>query len=489
MKGRLLFLFPLCLALLSCGNEESHVDYRPSFVETTAGMTLSYHEEEGGYFIDDYQGSETALRIPEKATGEAGEYPIVGISKTAFYHRENLKAVALSEKVRYVAKQAFAGSNIEELYVTGHLTHAEDGFLDGSKIKLHRKDEFKYLPGLDFDYKYAVSMVALSDHLALPEGCEAIGKGLFSKLYSPHEVQVCLPYTDENGNSQQACMVETETFGQVALPSSIHYIGPGNFDGKCKPMITAGTEKIVLYDAPDYTLRNLSVEQGGSVKRIEIEEGVTSIGEYAFANAYLEELILPASIKTIGAHAFDGSYIGNHLDLSRITSIEDRGFVQTTFADGLTYPKGEVELGAYPFGNASVSGQGFVGNLPKYWELFSEKKPGSSKVEYLTQGSVKLTITPGEGYVSALTADHLPNITSIDFQEGIETIGMNAFNNCTKLTQITLPASLKTVKSNAFSQCNALTSIRYRGKKEQWNTIVWESGNGIVQNGDVVFEN
>ena len=102
---------------------------------------------------------------------------------------------------------------------------------------------------------------------------------------------------------------------------------------------------------------------------------------------------------------------------------------------------------------------------------------------------MKLTITPGEGYVSALTADHLPNITSIDFQEGIETIGMNAFGNCTKLTQITLPVSLKTVKSNAFSQCNALTSIRYRGKKEQWEAIVWESGNGIVQNGDVVFEN
>lgn len=45
------------------------------------------------------------------------------------------------------------------------------------------------------------------------------------------------------------------------------------------------------------------------------------------------------------------------------------------------------------------------------------------------------------------------NLSKINLQEGIESIGANVFYN-TKLIEISLPSTLKTIDSTAFSKCN-----------------------------------
>ena len=50
-------------------------------------------------------------------------------------------------------------------------------------------------------------------------------------------------------------------------------------------------------------------------------------------------------------------------------------------------------------------------------------------------------------------------LSEIDFQEGIETIGRNAFAECTALEKAELPQSLKKIAGSAFYRCTALSKI------------------------------
>lgn len=50
-------------------------------------------------------------------------------------------------------------------------------------------------------------------------------------------------------------------------------------------------------------------------------------------------------------------------------------------------------------------------------------------------------------------------VRSVVINEGITTIGANAFKNCVNLTDVTLPPSLKQIGTKAFAGCKRLTSV------------------------------
>ena len=55
--------------------------------------------------------------------------------------------------------------------------------------------------------------------------------------------------------------------------------------------------------------------------------------------------------------------------------------------------------------------------------------------------------------------DYRENITSVEIENGITSIGKNTFFYCKSLTSITIPDSVKSIGEDAFSYCKSLTSI------------------------------
>ena len=53
------------------------------------------------------------------------------------------------------------------------------------------------------------------------------------------------------------------------------------------------------------------------------------------------------------------------------------------------------------------------------------------------------------------------NLETLIFNEGLETIGYNSFNELDKITEITLPNSLFKIENNCFSRCPNLTKINF----------------------------
>ena len=62
-------------------------------------------------------------------------------------------------------------------------------------------------------------------------------------------------------------------------------------------------------------------------------------------------------------------------------------------------------------------------------------------------------------------------ISCFDIPDGVTTIGMGAFENCTQMIQIGIPNSITTIEYHAFKKCNSLDKIIFKGTMEDFNNI------------------
>ena len=89
-------------------------------------------------------------------------------------------------------------------------------------------------------------------------------------------------------------------------------------------------------------------------------------------------------------------------------------------------------------------------------------------------GDFKITsvVVPGSVVeLSPVVFERLESLKKVILKEGIEVIGVCAFNCCFNLEVVNLPKSLKRICVGAFSNCSSLKEIYYNGTKEEWNLI------------------
>lgn len=160
----------------------------------------------------------------------------------------------------------------------------------------------------------------------------------------------------------------------------------------------------------DYTTSSLApwVYNINGDMTIIINEGVTSIGEYAFlgtANIRILNISLPSTLVSIGKDAF--------LSNQSLTSI--------------VIPDNVTKIGAMAF-------MGCV-NL-------SSVKIGNS-----------VTNIGDHAFCNC------PQLTSITIPNSVTTIGSSAFSQCTSLSDLTLGTSILSIPEGCFQDCNKLSSV------------------------------
>ena len=142
------------------------------------------------------------------------------------------------------------------------------------------------------------------------------------------------------------------------------------------------------------------------ISRVEIETGVTTIGEWAFYFCSgLTSVEIPDSVTTIGWGAFS--------DCSSLTSV--------------TIPNGVISIGGYAFNNC----------------------------RRLTSVTIPNNVTT----IGEFTFSECKSLTSVTIPNSVTTIGKLAFQNCYSLTSVTIPNSVTTLEEGAFSGCRSFTSV------------------------------
>ena len=243
------------------------------------------------------------------------------------------------------------------------------------------------------------------------------------------------------------------------------------------------------------------------IKKVVVQEGVTTIGDHAFANlSYVTSVTIPGSITSIGAHAFEKCRLGGAVTLPEgLTAIGDFAFSGSGMASltlpeslrtignsaflccslrELTIPDGVTSIGTGAFCNASLtsvklpaSGVTLGDSLFQECEKLTDVTlPADLTVigpsMFENCGSLKnVTIPSGVTHIGNAAFAACEALPEIRLPDGMETLGSEAFVGCRAVTKVYIPRSLTSIGEAAFRICEGLTDVYYGGTAAEWLAI------------------
>ena len=221
-------------------------------------------------------------------------------------------------------------------------------------------------------------------------------------------------------------------------------------------------------DSRNYVYRN-------SVQKIEIGNGVTSIGDYAFNYCYsLASITIPNGVTSISDYAFNYcSSLASITIPNGVTSIGDYAFNYCYSLASITIPDGVTSIGDYAFnycsslasitipnGVTSISDSTFsyCPSLASITIPNGVTSIGSSTFRYCSS-LASITIPNGVTSIGNYAFRYCYSLASITIPNGVTSIGDYAFNNCSSLASITIPNGVTSISDSTFSYCPSLASI------------------------------
>ena len=226
----------------------------------------------------------------------------------------------------------------------------------------------------------------------------------------------------------------------LIIPDSVTSLGEGAFT-EC-PALTSVVLSQNLEKIPMNCFKDCS-----GISSITIPSSVIDIGGYAFYGTSITELVIPSSVKSVGAE-FTGKNCTNITLNDGLETIRQGAFRNSSITS-ITIPSTVTSIGIEAFRNCTKLKS--VSILCQAERLPDNCFYNCTALETVTIGSLIKTI-------GKFSFSDCINLETINFNEGLETIEENAFTNCKKLKSVVLPSSMRRLEG-AFSHCTALTSL------------------------------
>ena len=242
----------------------------------------------------------------------------------------------------------------------------------------------------------------------------------------------------------------------ITIPNSVTSIGKGAF-GDCSNLKSITIPESVT-SIGEYAFYNCS-----SLNSITIPNSVTSIGNYAFYDCDdLTSITIPNSVTSIGNYAF--AYCSSLASVTipnSVTTIGDDAFYKCSSLKIIDVAKGNTKYDSRDNCNAII--ETATNTLIADCKNTTINGTCGEKATWNFYKGVLTISGTGAMYDYAKDArapwyDYKYKITSVVIDEGITSIGNNAFSGC-GFTSITIPSSVTSIGDNAFYFCQNLASI------------------------------
>ncbi|MBQ4528409.1 MAG: leucine-rich repeat domain-containing protein [Clostridia bacterium] len=263
-----------------------------------------------------------------------------------------------------------------------------------------------------------------------------------------------------------------------------------------------------------------------SVKNVIIDEGVTSIGNYAFYGfSELSSISIPNSVTCIGDYAFYECISLTGISIPNgVTSIGDDAFAWCLNLESINIPNSVTSLGngvfywcialsdillsdsvtlignsafyrcisltdvSIPSGVTSINADTFCRCI----ELKSISMPEgitsvSDRAFYECISLEIINIPNSVAWIGENTFYGCSSLISINIPDSLTRIEDGAFERCEALAQIDIPNTVTSIGEWAFYRCNSLSDVYYGGSAEEWGKIGIEIVNTDLVNATIHY--
>ena len=242
---------------------------------------------------------------------------VTSIGEYAFQTSQSLTKLSLPDSLETIEKYAFHGSGITQI----SLPDAVETLGEGLFMNCEALTTAEIGGSVTVIPKYCFSGCSGLETVSLPDGITSIQYGAFTSA-APKTIHFAGTADQWNAitidssntalcNADIYCddvLLENPVVANGYCGSSVQWnldqsgkltiFGSGNMYNYYEPGTTGGSSGYGSMDAPWYTLRS-------NVKTLEIQEGVTRVGQYAFYNLTgITEVVIPESVLTVEEDAF-----------------------------------------------------------------------------------------------------------------------------------------------------------------------------------------
>ena len=199
----------------------------------------------------------------------------------------------------------------------------------------------------------------------------------------------------------------------------------------------------------DHMFRNMPM-----LKSIQLPQGATAIGNYSFCDdRQLATVGLSADITAIGSYAFRNSGIRQMAVPAGVTRIEAETFYDCDYLKTVSLPDGITYIGVSAFSQCDSLE---TVNIPAQVESIDDY---AFYGNYCKTSPIVIPATCKTIGREVFNNNYL--VSSITFNEGLESIGYQAFRNCKKVKEVKLPESITSIGQDAFCRIDSLREFTF----------------------------
>ena len=358
--------------------------------------------DDGTVEIQSYTGRRRYLTIPSVLEGKA----VTGIGEFAFAGNSRLRSVTLPETLTYISTGAFSDcSKLRAIEIPERVKsigeEAFRGCVSLSQVSLMKNGALTTIGDQAF------AMCGIST-MHLPVNLTELGNGVFYGSTGMTSITV------ESGNATY--QVLNNALYDAAGTTLLYY--------------PAGLSGTYTLNSNTLAVDNYAFAYSRCTNVI-LNEGITNLGDSAFANSYIRTAELPSSVASMGADCYSYSSLSTltfHENIA-LAEIPVWAFNGCYYLKNVTVPSSVTKIGDGAFISTSLNSLTFA------------------------EGS-KLNVIG----VSAFEGCPL---TTVEFPASVTIIGPCAFSSCYDLKNVTWESgsNLTSINHTAFEYCTALKSI------------------------------
>ena len=214
------------------------------------------------------------------------------------------------------------------------------------------------------------------------------------------------------------------------------------------------------------------------IKKVIIENGITSIGADAFLHCSgLESVEIPNSVTYIGGSAFDDCNNLKNIKLPKgVTNIEGTAFFNCSGLESVEIPDSVAYIGGSAFGNCNkLKKVNYKGTINQWVEIdfsgyYSNPIYYSNNLYINNQLVTEIDITDANK-IAKYAFMNCKGLRNVKIGDSVTAIESHAFCGCVGLEKITIDENVKSIGLMAFNNCNNLVETNYTGKIDKWVEI------------------